>query len=267
MSLFVVRPLRDARTLITGASAGIGRAVAAEFARRGARLLVNARREDVLRELAAELRGRYGAEVEVVAGDVTDPAVRRSLVAAAQAHLGGLDLLVNNAGVGAFGRFDEATPDRLRRIFELDFFATVELTRAALPVLRNGRRPAIVNIGSILGYRGIPLAAEYCAAKFALRGFCESLRAELHGQGVGVVLVSPGTTDTGFFDNALEMRSLLPWRKSGRRGTSPEYVARRTADAVEHDRAEIVPSLSGKLLTTASRLFPRLIDVVMRRQI
>lgn len=267
MTFFVVRPLRDARTLITGASSGIGRAIAAEFARRGAKLLLNARRGDVLHALAKALRTEHRADVEVVVGDVTAEAVRGALIDRARDRFGGLDVLVNNAGVGAFGRFDEAAPDRLRRIFELNFFATVELTRAALPLLRAGRKPAIVNIGSILGHRGIPLASEYCAAKFAVRGFGESLRAELHRQGVSVLLVSPGTTDTGFFQNVLEMRSALPWRKSGRRGVAPDYVARRTAYALEHDCAEIVPGLAGKLLVTASRLFPRLLDVFMRRQL
>ena len=92
---------------------------------------------------------------------------------------GGLDLLVNNAGIGAQGRFAEADPARLRQIMEVNFFAPAEMTRAALPLLKQGRRPMIVNIGSILGHRGIPGTSEYCASKFAVQGFSESLRAEL----------------------------------------------------------------------------------------
>lgn len=226
---------------------------------------MSGRRAEALEELATELRSAHAAEIEVVAGDVTDSKVRQKLLAAAESRLGGLDVLVNNAGVGAFGPFDEAEPERLRQIMEVDFFATVELTRAALPLLRAGRRPAIVNIGSILGCRGIPLAAEYCAAKFAVRGFTESLRAELHKQGISVILVSPGTTETGFYSNALEVRGVLPWRKSGRRGVSAEHVARRTALAVEYNFAEIIPSCSGKLLVLANRLFPRVMHRVMRK--
>jgi short-subunit dehydrogenase len=264
MSLFITRPLRDARTLITGASGGIGRALAREFAARGARLVLNARRREELEAVADELRSG-GREVETVVGDVTSPEVRREMRERAESRFGGLDILVNNAGVGAFGRFDEADATRLRKIMEVDFFAAVELIRESLPLIRRGTKPLVVNISSILGRRGIPLAAEYCAAKFALQGLSESLRAELAPAGIGVLVVSPGTTETGFFDNVLEMRSKLPWRKPGTRGTSPEYVARRTAWAVEHDKAEIVPSWSGKLMLLANRLFPRLVDAAMRR--
>jgi short-subunit dehydrogenase len=264
MSFFVTRPLRDARVLITGASGGIGRASAREFARRGARLVLNARRYEELNAVADELRSR-GGEVETALGDVTSAEVRREMLRTAQSRFGGLDILVNNAGIGAFGRFDQADDARLRKIMEVDFFAAAELIRESLPMLRRGTKPLVVNISSILGQRGIPLASEYCAAKFALRGLSESLRAELAPAGIGVLVVCPGTTETGFFDNVLEMKSQLPWRKPGTRGTTPEYVARRTAWAVEHDKAEIVPSGSGKLLVLANRLFPRLVDAAMRR--
>jgi short-subunit dehydrogenase len=264
MSFFVSRPLRDARTLITGASGGIGRALAREFAARGARLVLNARRSEELGAVADELRSG-GCEVETVLGDVTGPEVRQEMLRRADARFGGLDILVNNAGVGAFGRFEEADASRLRAIMEVDFFAAVELIRASLPILRRGTKPLVVNVSSILGQRAIPLAAEYCAAKFALRGLSESLRAELAPAGVGVLVVCPGTTETGFFDNVLEMKSKLPWRKPGTRGTTPEYVAKQTAWAVEHDKAEIVPSRSGRLLLLANRLFPRIVDAAMRR--
>lgn len=258
------RDLRGARVIVTGASSGIGAALAEELARHGARLIVTARREDRLRELAERLRAIGGA-VETVVGDVTDEATRRALLDLAQTALGGLDVLVNNAGVGAFGRFDEADAGRLRKIMEVDFFATVELTRLALPLLRAGRTPAIVNIGSILGHRGIPFSSEYCAAKFAVRGFSESLRAELARDGIDVLLVSPGTTDTGFFDNVLEMRTQLPWRKPGRQGTAPADVARAAVRALERGRREVIPSFGGSLLVLANRFFPGIVDRVMRR--
>jgi short-subunit dehydrogenase len=264
MSFFVTRPLRDARVVITGASGGIGRALARELAGRGAQLVLNARRRDELGVVADELRAT-GGKVETAVGDVTDSSVRSRMLRAAEDGFGGFDILVNNAGVGAFGRFDEADDARLRKIMEVDFFAAVELIREALPKLRKGNKPLVVNISSILGHRGIPLASEYCAAKFALRGLSESLRSELAPAGIGVLVVSPGTTETGFFDNVLEMKSKLPWRKPGTRGTSPEYVARQTAWAIEHDKAEIVPSGSGKLLVLANRFFPRIVDAAMRR--
>src|SRR5581483_9150141 len=125
---------------------------------------------------------------------------RLAALAAAQRQFGGLDILVNNAGVSAWGPFDQAGEDRLRRIREVNFFALAEMTREALPLVKAGRQPLVVNIASILGHRGIPLQAEYCASKFAVRGLSESLRPELARTGIDLLLVSPGTTDTEFFD-------------------------------------------------------------------
>lgn len=259
------REIGGLRVAVTGASSGIGEALAVELARRGARLLVTARREERLRELDERVTAA-GGEIHYVVGDITQDAVRREVVERATARLGGLDVLVNNAGIGAFGRFDEAGPERLRQIMELDFFAAVELARLALPLLREGRTPAIVNVGSILGHRAIPFAAEYCAAKFAVRGFSESLRAELARDGVDVLLISPGTTDTPFFENVVEMRTTLPWRKEGvRQGATPESVARAAIDGLTRSRSEVVPGLGGKLLVLANRLAPRLVDWWMRR--
>lgn len=253
------RTLAGSRIAVTGASGGIGMALAEELARRGARLILNARREEVLRDVAAKLAAR-GAEVVCAPGDIADDGVRRQILATAAERFGGLDILVNNAGVGAFGRFAEAEPANLRRILEVDFFATAELTRAAIPLLRDGATPAVVNIGSILGHRGIPYATEYCAAKFAVRGFSEALRPELAKLGIDLLLVSPGTTDTGFFDNVLAMRVKLPWRKGTGGGVAPAKVAAATADALERGRQEIIPSAGGRAMVLANRFFPGIVD-------
>ncbi|MBA4017663.1 MAG: hypothetical protein C0483_10865 [Pirellula sp.] len=253
------RSLAGSRIAVTGASGGIGLALAEELARRGARLILNARREEVLREVSERLAA-LGAEVACAPGDIADETVRARVLATASERFGGLDILVNNAGVGAFGRFAEADPANLRRILEVDFFATAELTRAAIPLLRQGTRPAVVNIGSILGHRGIPYAVEYSAAKFAVRGFSEALRPELGKLGIDLLLVSPGTTDTGFFDNVLAMRVKLPWRTGQGGGVSPAKVAAATADALERGRKEIIPSAAGRALVLANRWFPGVVD-------
>jgi short-subunit dehydrogenase len=259
------RELRDARVIVTGASSGIGAALARKFAERGAKIVVTARREELLEQLVGEIRSR-GGTAEYVAGDLTDDVVRRAVLERAMTAFGGLDVLVNNAGVGAFGRFDEADPHRLRQLFEVDFFAAMELTRLALPELKQGRRPAIVNLGSILGIRAIPLAAEYCAAKFALRGFSDALRIELAKSGVDVLLVSPGTTDTGFFRNVLEMKSRLPWRKhEGPQGMSPADTAAAIVTALEKGKSELIPGLGPKLLALADRVAPRVVEWYLRR--
>src|SRR5262245_40838375 len=143
------RNLTGRRALITGASSGIGRALAIELARHGVDLVLIARREDRLAEVETEIR-ELGRQAVAVAGDVTDPAMRRRAVDEARDELGGLDILVNNAGVAAHGRFSDADPGRLRPIMEVNFFAAAELIREAVPLLKAGRQPVTVNIGSIL---------------------------------------------------------------------------------------------------------------------
>lgn len=256
------RQLQDKRALVTGASGGIGRALALELARHGADVALVARREDRLASVAADIV-KLGRRAEIVIGDVTDGETRQSALDVAKEKLGGLDVLVNNAGVSAHGRFAAADPDRLRPIMETNFFAAVELTRAALPLLKTGREPIIVNIGSVLGRRGCPHKSEYSASKFALTGFSEALRAELAPQGIDVLLVTAGPTDTEFFQHLLEEHGELPWGEG--KPVSPERVARATVRAIKQGRHEIVPSWRGWLMLTANRFFPRLVDWAMAR--
>jgi short-subunit dehydrogenase len=251
------RTIAGSRAIVTGASSGIGRAIALELGRHGADVVLLARRADRLGELAAEFQSLPG-RAELVAGDVVDPAVRRSCIDRAIDAFGGLDILVNNAGLSAIGRFQSADSDRLRRIMEVNFFAPAELIRAALPTLKQGRKPIVVNVGSILGRRGIPHSSEYCASKFALRGLSQSLRAELAPQGIDLLVVSPGTTQTELFEHAIEIRTRPPWLD--RRGVSPERVAQATVRAIERGKSEIVPSFSGKALCWLERLCPWLLD-------
>jgi short-subunit dehydrogenase len=225
------RSLAGARVLITGASRGIGLSLARELAAAGSRLLLHARDERLLASAAAELASLHpGREAPLVlAGDITLPATRHALVAAVASHWGGLDVLVNNAGVGARGPFRNASPECLRQVMEVNFFAPVELIRALLPLLVAGRQPLIVNVGSILARRAIPRTSEYCASKFALHGFSEALRAELAPSGVDVLMVHPGTTETGFEQRLIENRGDYRWRKHS--GAPPHAVARATVRA------------------------------------
>lgn len=262
------RTLSQCRILLTGASSGIGRALAQELARRGSRLLLVARRREMLEVLAAELAAvadtePSGRPVIVQAGDVTDPAVRQAAIDAAKQTWGGLDMLINCAGVSAHGRFATSSEEILRQIMELNFFAAAELTRLALPLLGAGRDPLVVNIGSVLGHRGVPHNSEYSASKFALRGWSESLRTELHSQGIGVLLVSPGMTETEFFEHLLEKQAPTPWGKQ--QGITPEAVAAQVVRAIERRRREIFPNWRGRLLVWASCCCPALVDRLLRR--
>jgi short-subunit dehydrogenase len=256
------RRLQDKRALVTGASGGIGRAIALELARAGVDQVLLARRPDRLASVVEEIT-RLGRHAAAVVGDVTDPDIRRRALETAREQLGGLDIVVNNAGVSAHGRFADADPDRLRPIMETNFFAPVELIREALPLLQQGREPIVVNIGSVLGQRGCPHKSEYSASKFALRGFSESLRAEFAPLGIDVLVVTAGPTDTEFFNHLIEEHGELPWGEG--KPVSPERVARATIRAMELGRHEIIPSWRGWFLAIANRFFPRLVDRAMAR--
>lgn len=255
------RSLAGMRTLLTGASSGIGLALAKRLVAQKSRLVLNARREDRLSALVAELRAT-GAEVYPVVGDVTDPAVRQQVLDATRNHLGGLDCLINNAGMGGIGNFAENDEARLRRIMEVNFFAPLELTRLCIPELRHGKRPIIVNVASVLGHRAVPKKSEYCASKFALHGFSDSLRSELAPEGIDVLLVSPSTTDTEFFDVAMGDKRKLPWLT---RGQSSDAVARAALKAIQRGKHEIILTPGGKALVWFDRLFPTLTNRLVRR--
>ena len=256
------RKLDSARAIVTGASSGIGRALAIELARRDVRLVLVARSTDALEQTATAVAA-VGPAAELVVGDITDAEVRAAALQKAKETLGGLDLLVNNAGVSAHGRFADASPERLRDIFEVNFFAAVELMRAALPLLREGREPIVVNVGSILGRRAIPHNSEYCASKFAMQGFSEAIRPELAREKIDLLMVNPGTTDTNFFEHLLEQTGEIPWKQG--RGVRPERVAQATVQAICRRRNEIIPSKSGWVLVWLNRLSPRLVDWWMKR--
>jgi short-subunit dehydrogenase len=250
------RSLSGLRVLVTGASSGIGRELVLELARQGSRVVAMARREERLRALEQEALSRSHS-IQYFPGDITNPRVRFRALEFCQEKLGGLDCLVNNAGIGAIGPFEQADEERLRKIMEVNFFAPVEFTRAALPILRKGTHPLVVNVSSVLGHRAVPFKSEYCASKFALHGFSDALRAELAREKVDVLLVSPSTTQSEFFDHALGNKE----KPRGRFGAmTPVKVARRIAWAMRTGRHEIILPLGGRLLVWLDRLCPPLAD-------
>jgi short-subunit dehydrogenase len=256
------RHITGSRILITGASQGIGKALAELAALRGAKVLAAARSVELLQGLAEQVRPR-GAVLEVVQADVARPEDREQMVEAAQRHFGGLDILVNNAGIGATGPFSEATPERLRQIIEVNFFGTVETIRVFLPMLRAGHRAAIVNVGSILAKRAFPGRSEYSASKYAVQGFSEAIRAELAPQGIDVLIVNPGLTQTNFARNMLERRG---FSLDHARGMTPEQVAEATLRAIERGKRETNLTRAGWWLVFVNRFAPRLVDLFIRRR-
>lgn len=258
------RNLSGLRVLVTGASQGIGRALVLEAAKRGCRVLASARSQQLLDELAAEA-GKVSSGVQTVVADVTDPGGRAAMVEAATRHFGGLDVLVNNAGIGASGHFMDSDPDVLRRIFETNFFGLTETTRAFLPLLKQGTTPAIVNISSVVGKRALPARSLYSASKFAVMGFSEAIRAELAKDGVDVLVVSPGLTKTNFSQNMLEAKAKI--QLDHLRGMTSEEVATATLRALERGKLDVTLTLKGKLLVLVNRFAPWVIDFFAKKKV
>ncbi len=258
------RIITGSRILITGASQGIGKALAELAAARGAKVLVCARKAELLQELAQQIRAKGGV-IEIVQADVTSADDRKKMVETAEKAFGGLDILVNNAGIGATGHFADCSAERLRQIMEVNFFGLTETTRVFLPMLKKGNKPAIVNISSIAGKRGIPARSEYSASKFAVQGFSEAIRAELAKDGVDVIVVCPGLTQTNFSQNMIEQKALV--KLDHMRGMTPEEVAAHTIKAIEKGYNETCLTLKGKMMVLVSRFFPWIADIVVRKKV
>ncbi|WP_395106666.1 SDR family NAD(P)-dependent oxidoreductase [Actinomadura sp. SCN-SB] len=229
--------------LVTGASSGIGESFARALAGRGADLVIVARRADRLDELARELVERYGVAVEVVAADLTDPVERGEVERRLREDP--VELLVNNAGYGAFGAFAEAALDDQLRQIELNVVALVRLTRAALPSMVERGRGGVLNVASMAAFAPSPGSATYGATKAYVAAFSESVHAEVAGKGVHVTALCPGFTRTDE-----ESEAGLMWLRRA-------DVARAGLDAVSAGRALCVPGAQYKAAFPALRMLPR----------
>ncbi len=258
------RELRGRRVLITGASSGIGRCLAEQAAAAGMRVIAAARSADTLEELAGTLKAR-NADIVAVPGDVTAAADRARMLQAAEDQFGGLDVLLNNAGIGSQGPFGDSSEAILRQVMEVNLFAPAELIRLALPLLRRGQQPAIVNVTSMCGRLGVPMWAEYSASKFALVGLSEALRSELVLAGIDVLTIVPGLTRTNLDRNLLhaDPRMYADFDK----GMPPEKVAVEILKALRKNRRETVLGFEARWILRVNRLWPWLVDHFARRLI
>lgn len=250
--------LREKTVVITGASSGIGRATAIEMARRGAHVILGARRAELLQQVAAECVA-LGVRAEAIQCDVTKPADCARLIAAAS----DVDVLVNNAGFAVFDAVAEAKTDELRAMMETNYFGMVHCTKAVLPQMLQRGSGAIVNVASIAGIMGYARMSGYCATKFAMIGFTEALRDEVLGRGVHVALVCPGTTETEFFVKA--ERQKMPGASRLILAVSAERVARAVCDAAEDGRYRRILPLFAAVYKRLKELFPRCAHLRMRR--
>jgi short-subunit dehydrogenase len=174
-------------------------------------------------------------------------------------------VLVNNAGVASFGHFAGGSEAILRQVMEVNFFAPAELIRLAVPLLAEGRQPAVVNIASMCGRRGLPAWTEYSASKFALCGLTEALRGEMVRYGIDVLLVLPGLTNTNLGKNLLRNEGRMKIDFS--QGMACEHVAGAILDVIQHNRTETVLGREARWMLRMNRFFPGLLNRLLVRKV
>lgn len=249
---------QDGRALVTGASAGIGRELACEFAAGGYDLLVVARREERLDALADELEADHDVTVDVIATDLSSPGSARDLYEEIQSQDLRVDVLVNNVGIGTYGHFHETDVERELDQVRLNVELPMHLTRLLLPGMIEHDRGTILNVASIAGFQPGPKMAGYYASKSYVVSFSQAISEELTETNVSVTALCPGTVDTEFQDRA-EM-------SDSRVGSNYSLTAREVAEAgfegAKGERPVVIPGAGNKLLYLLSKFSPR----VLRRK-
>jgi short-subunit dehydrogenase len=254
--------LQSQRVLITGAGGGIGRALVRELATRGARLCVLEHSPEAAATLLDELKP-LGISPLLAYGDLTQAETRDAALALVERTWGGLDLLINLAGVLDFVRYHEQDPGLISRLIKVNIEVPMQLARAVLPGMIERGHGRIVNVGSMFGSIGFPLFAAYSASKFALRGFSQALRRELAGTGVGVTYVSPRAVKTPLNPpvvHAMADRGLMHM-------DAPGPVALAIVRAIERDRKESYLGLPEGIFARINGILPGLVDRALARQV
>lgn len=248
----------DCRVLLTGASGGIGQALVYALASEGAHLLLAARRLEPLQPLLK----RFPQQIQLVQADIGTRAGRDALLAAAQ-NFGGLNCVINAAGINSFGLLDQQDEQQIAELIGLNVTATLQLTQRLLPLLRAQRRALLINVGSTFGTIGYPGFAAYCASKFALRGFSEALRRELADTHVRVLYFAPRATRT-----AMNAPSVVAMNTElGVAMDDPQQVAAELLQAIRHEQEERYLGWPERLFVRLNGLLPRVVDQALRKQL
>lgn len=250
--------IQDRIILITGASEGIGRACVEEFRRRGGRIALVARSKDKLERAAAP--GDL-----IIAADLLQPEDRKEAVQRCLEHFGRIDILVNNAGQGLSDSAWRADMGQVRRLYELNFFAALEMIQFTVPHMRSHRSGMIVNVGSVAGKVTMPWFSLYSSTKFALGALTNGLRMELESSGIRAMLVCPGFVRTEFHNHTMGGPPPGHERRGRPAEITPEQCAAAIADGIERNARTVVAPRSAWLLIAASRLFPATVDRFLTR--
>jgi short-subunit dehydrogenase len=254
--------LESQRILITGAGGGIGQELCAQLAARKARLCLLDRNAEIV-ERMAQTSGDFPAGLITAQADITRAEERDQAINKMVQTWGGIDILINLAGVLDFARFDEQDPGMIQRILQVNVEAPMQLTRYVLPQMIEQGHGRIVNVGSMFGSIGFPCFAAYSASKFALRGFSQALRRELAGSGVGVTYVSPRAVSTPFNPPAVHRMAELGMMHMD----DPQWVVKRIVTAIEKDREEAYFGFPESLFARLNAILPRVVSRAIIKQV
>ena len=253
--------LNNKVVIITGASSGIGKALATEFALRGANLVLAARQYVTLCEIAQNLQQQYGIKAIAVECDVAIETDCEHLIKQAIATFGKIDVLINNAGISMRALFNDVDIKVLHQLMDVNFWGTVYCTKYSLPEILK-TKGSIVGVSSIAGYKGLPGRIGYSASKFAMNGFLDALRVENLKTGVHVLTACPGFTASNIRNTALDKTGTQQGESTlhEEKMMTPEEVAKIIADGVENRARTLIMTGQGKLTVLLSKLLPGLLD-------
>jgi short-subunit dehydrogenase len=253
--------LSDQRILLTGAGGGIGSQTALALAEKGAELVLVDRNAQRLEHLQQQIEAR-GGKAHLVSCDLAAAGAPQVLAQQAIAAMGGVDVLVNCAGIASFGLFSEETPEGIETLWRINVIVPMQLARALLPQMIARGSGRIVNVGSIFGSIAFAYFTAYSASKFAMRGFSEALRRELEDTGVGVTYVAPRYTKTPLNDGAVSRMA----QAVGMNSDEPVTVALHVVRAIEKDRKDYYIGWPESLFVRINAILPRLVDGALRKQ-
>lgn len=253
--------LKDKVVIITGASSGIGKSLAFEFARRGANLVLGARQYVTLCQLSEELEKQYAIKAVAVKCDVSIEEDCVALIKQAVSTFGHIDILINNAGISMRALFADVELDVLKTLMDVNFWGTVYCTKYALPEILK-TKGSIVGVSSIAGYKGLPGRTGYSASKFAINGFLDALRVENLKTGVHVMTACPGFTASNIRNTALAKDGSQQGESSmhEEKMMTSEEVARIIAHGVENRSRTLIMTGQGKLTVALSKFIPGVLD-------
>jgi short-subunit dehydrogenase len=260
---FQSKKVKNQVIVITGASSGIGLATARLAAKKGAKVVLSSRNEEDLRRVCNEIRKKGGEAIYVVA-DVSDPAAVKRIADEAVREFGGFDTWVNNAAVAAYGKLEDLHLNQKRHLFDVNFWGVVHGCRAALPVLRE-RGGSIINIGSVVSNRALPVQGIYSASKHAVKAYTDALRMELEADGVpvSVTLIKPAAINTPYSIHALNLQP------EHAQHVPPVYAAEVVARAIlrsaERPIRDVFVGGSAKVFSWMETFMPRVTDKIMER--